>query len=45
MSTPQDPPVRARQKRRRTKQLAAWRKKNAKTPAADKKPADPKAKG
>ena len=25
MSTPQDPPVRNKQKRRRTKQLAQWR--------------------
>lgn len=31
MSTAQDPPVRNRQKRRRTKQLAAWRAKNPKT--------------
>jgi hypothetical protein len=29
MSTPQDPAVRSRQKRRRTKQLAAWREKKA----------------
>ena len=32
MSTAQDPPVRNKQKRRRTKQLAAWR---AKQPAKD----------
>jgi hypothetical protein len=45
MSTPQDPPVRARQKRRRTKQLAAWREKNAsKSSSAEKKPAAPKTK-
>ena len=31
MSTAQDPPVRNRQKRRRTKKLEAWREKNAKT--------------
>jgi len=30
MSTAQDPPVRSKQKKRRTKQLAAWR---AKQPA------------
>ncbi len=29
MSTAQDPPVRRKQKIRRTKQLAAWRVKNA----------------
>ena len=29
MSTPQDPPVRNKQKRRRTKKLAAWRAKQA----------------
>jgi hypothetical protein len=29
MTTPQDPPVRRKQKARRTKQLAAWRAKNA----------------
>lgn len=29
MTTPQDPPVRNKQKKRRTKQLAAWRDKNA----------------
>ena len=29
MSTPQDPPVRSRQKKRRTKQLAEWRAKKA----------------
>ena len=31
MSTPQNPGVRRRQKIRRTKKLAAWRVKNAKT--------------
>ncbi len=31
MSTPQDPPVRRKQKARRAKQLAAWREKNAAT--------------
>jgi hypothetical protein len=36
MSTPQDPPVRRKQKARRTKQLAAWRaKKEAAAPAAE----------
>jgi hypothetical protein len=35
MSTPQNPPVRRKQKARRTKQLAAWRVKNA-----DKKPTE-----
>jgi hypothetical protein len=29
MSTPQNPAVRRKQKARRTKQLAAWREKNA----------------
>ncbi len=29
MSTPQDPPVRNKQKKRRTKKLAAWRAKKA----------------
>jgi hypothetical protein len=33
MSTPQDSPKRNKQKRRRTKQLAAWREKNP--PKAD----------
>jgi hypothetical protein len=41
MSTAQDPPVRRKQKVRRTKQLAAWRVKNAAAkaaaPAAEKK--------
>jgi hypothetical protein len=32
MSTPQDPAVRSKQKKRRTKQLAAWREKQAKNP-------------
>lgn len=46
MSTPQDPPNRARQKRRRAKQLAEWRTKNAKSGGAEKKAAPaPKAKG
>jgi hypothetical protein len=30
MTTPQDPPVRRKQKARRTKQLAEWRAKQAK---------------
>jgi len=34
MTTPQDPPVRRKQKVRRTKQLAAWRVKNAAKKAA-----------
>ncbi len=34
MSTAQDPPVRNRQKRRRTKKLAEWRVKNAAAKAA-----------
>jgi hypothetical protein len=29
MTTPQDPPKRNKQKRRRTKKLAEWREKNA----------------
>jgi hypothetical protein len=33
MTTPQDPGVRRKQKARRTKQLAAWREKNAESPA------------
>ncbi len=37
MSTPQDPPVRHRQKIRRTKQLAAWRIKNPPKAAPEKK--------
>jgi hypothetical protein len=41
MSTPQDPPVRRKQKARRTKQLAEWRLKKAaeqaKEPAEKKK--------
>jgi hypothetical protein len=32
MSTPQDPPVRNKQKRRRAKKLAEWREKNAASP-------------
>jgi hypothetical protein len=31
MTTPQDPPVRRKQKARRAKQLAAWRAKKAET--------------
>jgi hypothetical protein len=34
MTTPQDPPVRRKQKARRTKQLAEWRAKNAEKKAA-----------
>lgn len=34
MTTPQNPPVRRKQKARRTKQLAAWREKNAAAKAA-----------
>ncbi|HEX3771864.1 MAG TPA: hypothetical protein VHV30_13400 [Polyangiaceae bacterium] len=34
MTTAQDPPVRRKQKARRTKQLAAWRAKNAESAAA-----------
>ncbi len=41
MTSPQDPPVRRKQKARRAKQLAAWREKKAASEAA--KPADPKA--
>jgi hypothetical protein len=40
MTTPQNPPVRRKQKARRSKQLAEWRAKNpkkAEKPAADKK--------
>jgi hypothetical protein len=46
MSTPQDPAVRSKQKKRRTKQLAAWREKQAKNPEkkAEKKAAAPAAK-
>jgi hypothetical protein len=33
MTTPQNPPVRRKQKARRTKQLAAWREKKAATEA------------
>ena len=40
MTSPQDPPVRRKQKARRTKQLAAWREKKAAEAA---KTADPKA--
>ena len=43
MSTPQDPPRRAKLKARRTKKLAAWRKEKAaeaaKAPKAAAKPA------
>jgi hypothetical protein len=42
MTTPQNPGVRRKQKARRTKQLAAWRVKNAETAAA--KPAKAAAK-
>jgi hypothetical protein len=36
MTTPQDPGKRNKQKARRSKQLSAWREKNAaKTPAAE----------
>ncbi len=35
MTTPQDPPVRRKQKARRAKQLAAWRAKNPPKPAAE----------
>jgi hypothetical protein len=40
MTTPQDPPVRRKQKARRAKQLAQWRAKNADKPtaAAESKP-------
>lgn len=31
MTTPQDPPVRRKQKARRKKQLAAWRERQAKS--------------
>jgi hypothetical protein len=34
MTTPQDPPKRNKQKRRRTKKLAEWREKNAAKPEA-----------
>lgn len=48
MTTPQDPPKRNKQKRRRAKKLGEWREKNAaksetKTPAAPAKPAAKKA--
>jgi hypothetical protein len=43
MTTPQDPPKRNKQKRRRTKKLAEWREKQAtsaaKAPAVAKAPA------
>ena len=48
MTTPQDPPVRRRQKARRAKQLAAWRVKNEGKPpskAAAKLLARPKGDG
>ncbi len=47
MTSPQDPPVRRKQKARRTKQLAAWRAKKAVaegTKAEGTKAAEPKAK-
>lgn len=34
MSTPQNAPVRKKQKRRRAKQLAQWREKQAETPSS-----------
>jgi hypothetical protein len=34
MTSPQDPPRRRKQKARRSKQLAAWREKNAAAPTA-----------
>jgi len=37
MTTPQDPPRRRKQKARRTKQLAAWREKNAEKKGAEAK--------
>jgi hypothetical protein len=44
MTTPQDPPVRNKQKRRRTKKLAEWREKQAKiaakAPGSEKKAAE-----
>jgi len=43
MSTPQDSPKRRKQKARRTKQLAAWREKQAAVEASGKKPATAKA--
>jgi hypothetical protein len=43
MTTPQNPPVRRKQKARRTKQLAAWREKKAAAGAEAAKTADPKA--
>lgn len=42
MSTPQDSPKRRKQKARRTKQLADWREKQAKS-GGEKKPAAKKA--
>lgn len=46
MSTPQDPPVRAKQKRRRTKKLAEWRaKKEAAAATAPAAKADAKKAG
>lgn len=42
MTTPQDPPVRRKQKARRTKQLMAWRAKN---PPATEAKGEPAAKG
>jgi hypothetical protein len=37
MTTPQDPPVRRKQKARRAKQLAEWRAKNPPKPAEEPK--------
>jgi hypothetical protein len=39
MTTPQDPARRRKQKARRSKQLAAWREKNADAPKRETKPA------
>lgn len=39
MAAPQDPPVRLRQKKHRTKKLAQWRAKKAAAAAAEAKPA------
>jgi hypothetical protein len=43
MTTPQDPPVRRKQKARRSKQLAEWRAKQPAKP--EKTPAPPAKKG
>jgi hypothetical protein len=39
MTTPQDPPKRNKQKRRRAKKLAEWREKNAAKPETKAAPA------